>query len=265
MPSNAEIDKLGARFQADPTDVATLSSLFQYCLLVKERTAPILPQIERVTSLPIRKRAGKSFLSIREKLDRGTLKLSAMQDIEGCRIITDTLIEQNALIFRLRNLFEKTSIYDRRSDPSNGYRAVHVVTRLNGSRYEVQVRTVLQHSWAEVSERLAGRFGQELKYGGVPQSDVGRAVSKALMDTSGGIEKFEEVEMYIWQLAFGVIDGPPEEMVDEIRFLLEHDTALPKFDEARSSAWADEAQRRLMTFRRMWQDSLVRDLEIGEI
>jgi ppGpp synthetase/RelA/SpoT-type nucleotidyltranferase len=34
---------------------------------------------------------------------------------------------------------------------------------------EIQVRTALQHRWAEVSEKLADSHGIEVKYGGGPE------------------------------------------------------------------------------------------------
>jgi ppGpp synthetase/RelA/SpoT-type nucleotidyltranferase len=36
--------------------------------------------------------------------------------------------------------------------------------------FEVQVRTQLQHIWAQLSESLADRYGFDLKYGGGPPS-----------------------------------------------------------------------------------------------
>jgi hypothetical protein len=54
---------------------------------------------------------------------------------------------------------------DRRSKPSYGYRAVHVIPSITGKPVEIQLRTQLQHLWAELSETLAFRFYVGLKYG----------------------------------------------------------------------------------------------------
>ena len=58
---------------------------------------------------------------------------------------------------------------DLRDNPHNGYRAVHVIIGGSGAKLvEVQARTELQHVWAQLSEKLADRFGIDLKYGGGP-------------------------------------------------------------------------------------------------
>jgi ppGpp synthetase/RelA/SpoT-type nucleotidyltranferase len=45
------------------------------------------------------------------------------------------------------------------------YRAVHVIVENSGKLIEVQVRTSLQHLWAEVSEKLSGVVDASIKYG----------------------------------------------------------------------------------------------------
>ena len=39
-----------------------------------------------------------------------------------------------------------------------------------GLPVEIQVRTQLQHVWAELSEKLADRYGMDVKYGGGPEA-----------------------------------------------------------------------------------------------
>jgi putative GTP pyrophosphokinase len=53
-------------------------------------------------------------------------------------------------------------------DPSHGYRAVHVIAHLSGKLVEIQVRSALQHLWAELSERLSDVVDASIKYGGGP-------------------------------------------------------------------------------------------------
>lgn len=57
---------------------------------------------------------------------------------------------------------------DRREDPSHGYRAVHVIAEISGKPVEIQVRTSLQHLWAELSEKLSDHRDPAIKYGGGP-------------------------------------------------------------------------------------------------
>ena len=91
-----------------------------------------------------------------------------MQDVAGCRIVVSTVRDQNELVARLNEMFHDLRIVDRRATPSHGYRAVHAIAQVDGKPIEIQVRSQLQHLWAEFSESLADSKGQELKYGKGP-------------------------------------------------------------------------------------------------
>lgn len=78
---------------------------------------------------------------------------------------------QDALVERLIGRFTDAVVDDKRALPTFNYRAVHVVVTAP-LPYEIQVRTAYQHTWAQLSERLADRYGFELKYGGGPQNVV---------------------------------------------------------------------------------------------
>ena len=112
-----------------------------------------------------------------------------MQDIAGCRIVVAHLMEQQHVVERIARLFgEAAKVVDRRAKPSHGYRAVHMILNPEPERsVEVQVRTAFQQRWAELSELLADRYGQDVKYGGGPAD-----VQTILMDLSSSISAFEE-------------------------------------------------------------------------
>jgi ppGpp synthetase/RelA/SpoT-type nucleotidyltranferase len=59
----------------------------------------------------------------------------------------------------LASLFEHCVVFDRRKHPSHGYRAVHRVVRADALSVEIQVRTRLQHLWAEFSEKTSDALG----------------------------------------------------------------------------------------------------------
>jgi ppGpp synthetase/RelA/SpoT-type nucleotidyltranferase len=74
---------------------------------------------------------------------------------------------------------------------------------------EIQVRTVLQHLWAEVSEGLSDILDPEIKYGG--GHDV---VRRALRTTSEMVAKLENAEMDVLKIEremAGLIMDPVED------------------------------------------------------
>ena len=87
-------------------------------------------------------------------------------------------------------MFPSTTIMDRRDRPSHGYRAVHIIVRPNKRPVEIQVRTALQHRWAELSEKAADTFGIDIKYGGGHT-----AVREVLDRASETVASFERLEM----------------------------------------------------------------------
>ncbi len=93
------------------------------------------------------------------------------------RIVQDMdLNEQDSIVDRLRREFPGAKVVDRRTSPTYGYRAVHVIVRIGRCNCEIQVRTSQQHLWAEVVERLADRWGRQIRYGAGPE-DPTRSVS----------------------------------------------------------------------------------------
>ena len=104
--------------------------------------------------------------SVIAKLQRDSrIRLSRMQDIAGCRLVTEDKAEQDAIYARLQSDFDVYRAYDIRETPHSGYRAVHVVVRRGDKFVEVQVRTRNQRQWARLSE-LATSYDSTVKYGG---------------------------------------------------------------------------------------------------
>jgi ppGpp synthetase/RelA/SpoT-type nucleotidyltranferase len=115
-------------------------------------------------------RAAKSTTAIIEKLRRESIRLTQIQDIAGCRLIVSNLAEQDRVVSDLRSAFTDVRVVDRRQKPSHGYRAVHVIVQSQDRVAEIQVRTLLQHGWAEVSEKVSDNVGKDIKYGGGSES-----------------------------------------------------------------------------------------------
>jgi ppGpp synthetase/RelA/SpoT-type nucleotidyltranferase len=81
-------------------------------------------------------RPAKSTVSIVRKLRRESIRLSQMQDIAGCRLVASSIEEQDAVVQALPREHHDWSVHDRRTRPSYGYRAVHVVARGGGKPVE---------------------------------------------------------------------------------------------------------------------------------
>jgi putative GTP pyrophosphokinase len=166
--STAAVDQLGERLRKGMT-VDDLRALDQYRRAFRTDYDAVISAIV-------------------DKLRRGSMRLSQMQDIAGCRLVVADTLVQNEAVNRLVGMFP-VSLVDRREKPSHGYRAVHVVVRLARRPIEIQVRTVLQHLWAEFSEKAADAFGIELKYGGGHKT-----VRCALDQASEWVARFERLE-----------------------------------------------------------------------
>jgi hypothetical protein len=53
---------------------------------------------------------------------------------------------------------------------------VHVVVCIDRVSIEIQIRTLVQHLWADLMERLADRLGRQIRYGGPPNAMAGLTV-----------------------------------------------------------------------------------------
>lgn len=128
----------------------------------------------------------KTLESVINKLQRQpTIRLSQIQDIAGCRTRVTDVRHQNMLVSRIAADFPSLvlRVDDMRESANCGYRAVHVVLRLETRHVvEVQVRTPIQDSWANASELAAEKFGMDVKYCGGPPP-VRRALD--LLSASG--------------------------------------------------------------------------------
>jgi len=102
-----------------------------------------------------------------------------MQDIAGCRIVVEGVTAQEETLHLLRKEFPEAKVSDRRLNPSHGYRAVHLIVTVLEKSVEIQVRTNLQHLWAEYSEKCADVVDPALKYGGGQEDNLAATLTEA--------------------------------------------------------------------------------------
>ena len=168
-PSKTEIDRLGIRLR-ESVSSDDLRLLDTYRLSFASAYEEVLQAIKATTGIDASGRPAKSTTAIVDKLSRESIRLSQMQDIAGCRIVVVDIENQNALADKLSAHYSEAVTSDRREKPSHGYRAIHIIVHPADRAVEIQIRTQLQHLWAEHSEKLADKFGIAVKYGGGPEN-----------------------------------------------------------------------------------------------
>jgi putative GTP pyrophosphokinase len=187
--SNTQVDKLGERLKQGAATDADLDLLDEYRSTFIQAYQRVVETILRELHLEPTGRSAKTTDSIVQKLRRGSMKLSRMQDIAGCRITVSDRAQQDRVVNSLSTLFTGSTVVDRRANPSHGYRAVHVIARVEDARIEIQVRTEMQHFWAQLSERLSDIIDPSIKYGGGDSN-----IQEALSEVSSAISGFEAIE-----------------------------------------------------------------------
>lgn len=188
--SNSEVDRLGDSLLREGVSSGTLELLDRYRRSFAAPYEEVMLLLRTKLNLAPTGRPAKSTTSIIDKLHRESIRLSQMQDIAGCRVIVKNSEILQSTVTALTGTFSNSQLIDRRIAPSHGYRAVHVVAMLERKPIEIQVRTELQHLWAELSEKFADVFSPALKYGGGPLEKRALLLSK-----SAEIAALEEEEI----------------------------------------------------------------------
>lgn len=163
--SKTQIDRLGDRIRQGSLTEADLRLLDDYRRSFSEAYETVVQIMHNQLQLEPTGRPAKSTGAIIEKLRRESIRLSQVQDIAVCRVITADIGEQERVVTALQNVFPGAITVDRRASPSYGYRAVHVIASVHEKLVEVQIRTSLQHLWAELSEKFADVYDPHIKYG----------------------------------------------------------------------------------------------------
>lgn len=108
---------------------------------------------------------------ILRKLNRFSVRLTQLQDVGGLRIIASDNKAASELQMYLSRKIEslegasilRTTDYRERGRDVTGYRAIHIIVNIDGVFIEVQIRSEVQHYWAELIERTSVVYGYHLK------------------------------------------------------------------------------------------------------
>jgi ppGpp synthetase/RelA/SpoT-type nucleotidyltranferase len=236
--SRSALDKLGKRValsdMISDTDLIDLQGVLTTCA---ELLAVIKPRVDRVveearsslaldvatpTSRP------KTIGTIHDKLrrERG-MGLKGMQDLAGIRVVGDVDRRQQDQLYDLLTVeFTNESAapkrVDRRENPSFGYRALHVIVFPGGMPVEIQIRTIGQQLWANLSENLADAWGRQIRYGGEPNEPdmlVGAGMTRRdvvglLQETGDLLDMVERLDVEILKLEPEMQDLDRSELED---------------------------------------------------
>jgi putative GTP pyrophosphokinase len=204
--TRTQVDRLGDRLKEGEITEDDLRLLDEFRKSFTPSYEDVVRGIREHLGAQTTGRPAKSTTSIIEKLRRESIRLSQIQDIAGCRFIVPDIHSQDRAVAELSQLFTRSVVVDRRERPSHGYRAVHVIVGLRTDSVEVQVRTALQHVWAELSEKIADKLGNIVKYGGGDES-----TRAALTGASAAIARQESLDRQLADLEAKLVMFPDEE------------------------------------------------------
>ena len=132
------------------------------------------------------------------KLNRLSVRLSQLQDIGGSRIIVPKNEDVDSLVKFLRDRvaaknhfsIDRVTDYRDRGRDRTGYRSLHFILSRDGVSLELQIRSRVQHYWAESIERTSVIYGYHLKEeeGDAEVLKYFRCLSDAFYDLEAGRE-----------------------------------------------------------------------------
>lgn len=190
--SKTQIDRLGNRLRKGEAGDTELRQLDDFRRSFAGAYDEVVATIRKVAQREPTGRPAKTITSIVEKLRRETIRLSQMQDIAGCRLVVRDVLSQDRVAAQLMVGLPSAVLVDRRKQPSYGYRAIHIIATAQGKPVEIQIRTELQHLWAQLSEKLSDVFDPALKYGG-----GNREAQQLMSEASTLIGELEVMEFVI--------------------------------------------------------------------
>ncbi|MEP7003096.1 MAG: RelA/SpoT domain-containing protein [Chloroflexota bacterium] len=244
--SKATIDALGRRIANAPkpsaADLATLATLQREQARALDAVTDVL---RRELGTP--PRFGRAALAITSRVKTARSLLDAVgrresvsdaADAVGIRVVGAlNLHEQDALTERLLGALPDSKVIDHRRRPKRGYRAVHIVARYSGVTVEIQIRTLHQHAWAEVTERVADAWGHAILHGLRP---AGRNAAE-ISSRAEALERWEAIADRIARLEQETM-RLTDILSERIQTALRSDRALKPVDAATRLISQDPSQ-----------------------
>ena len=139
-----------------------------------------------------RSKRTKSIVRKLSRLENIGMDLSRMADLIGLRIIVGNRPDQDMVVGLTGKVFPNSKIIDDR-DGGDHYHRLHVICAAPSGPLEIQVRTLLQHLWANESET----FGENVK-GGAATGEIKEyleELSTLVRDIEQGDLNLEDVSL----------------------------------------------------------------------
>jgi ppGpp synthetase/RelA/SpoT-type nucleotidyltranferase len=255
--SGRQFNALGQRLaESEPSDADL--ALFAQVLGVYQA---VLDQVEQqLADLDFQATTRvKTTGTLVDKLRRDpTLKIKSIHDLAGARIVIEgSRRDQDAVRDSVVAAFaacpKPPIVKDRRETPSHGYRAVHVIVFPEDIPVEIQIRTLWQDRWAQVTESLGDNWGRGLRYGDGPDEPDALAGS----GFAPSLTRARVVEL--WTRSSDVLDRMERMDLEVAEF-----QRLSGSGQLVDAGKLADAQRRFDENRGAWQ-ALVTELGYGHI
>src|SRR3972149_1191372 len=99
MPlSKSQIDRLGDRLRTGSLSESDLRALDEYRRSFRPAYDTVVETVRDRLGLEPTGRPGKSTGSLREKLQRESIRLVQVQDVAGCRVVVSDILEQDRAV-----------------------------------------------------------------------------------------------------------------------------------------------------------------------
>jgi ppGpp synthetase/RelA/SpoT-type nucleotidyltranferase len=200
LPSKNQIDKAGRALAHPPSDL-TYEFLELEEVFNEYRTRHLRPLTHLTSTIQnwLSDYGGNYYIAqrlkrkpqIARKLQRLSVRLTQLQDIGGLRIIVQDDRAVDALNEFLDDHFgrsdsfkvQRTTDYREKGRDRTGYRALHKIITDGQVHLELQIRSRIQHYWAENIEKTSVLYGQHLKeeQGAPPVLEYFRRLSDVFM------------------------------------------------------------------------------------
>lgn len=253
-PSRSQVEKLGKKIRSDGATCDLKDRLVEFrdyrALLLAFAYSSVAHAISGTGCFSLISGRIKRIKAIERKLMRPSANppsLWNMGDIVGLRVLVEDVAEQDAIVRAVERKLRVHKVSDLRWKRNGNYRSVHCYVKAHRQLFEIQVRTIPQHLWAEESES----FGEAVKEGGgLPE------VRHYLRSLSCTIEEFE----LVGKLTKREIDSELARTRAPISVRLNSLNNL--FQTSKQDRWLGSSDLYLLVFDRN-QDQLTQSLEFS--